>query len=185
MTQQKEVTLEPEIATSMLWTIGDILPDEDSVMVVWGAAGASLFWLRETEVSELYMIESERESHRMIEASLRDEERGRYSLHYCPFESEEGEADYSLGAYAPIERAHVMVVDGENRDLCVASCAAVGRPGSVIFLHDSEDKRNTWILSFMEKQPGWAKCGEWLALPDDGVGSPLESPRMIAWTRLG
>lgn len=192
MTTEKkmETRLKPWFAPSMLWAIADTLPKESSVMVEWGGGGSTFFWLRETEVSELYTIESNPEWHRKIEREIRDEERSRFGLHLCPFETEsyheyEAIADYTLAAFAPIERAHVILIDGHRRCRCAATTATLARPGAVMFLHDSESKRYQWIHKFMETHPDWAKCGQWSALPDDEVTGPLRNAEMTAWTRLG
>ena len=189
-----EVPKKPMMAMSHAWKIADSL-DKDSVMVEWGGGASTFFWLKSTPVSKLVTIEHDRDWYRGLVAkkeTLEKDYGSRLELMHIPKQVTEslrhhefpgGAEEYaSPDEFVPIDRADVILVDGINRNLCLAFAAARAKKGARIFLHDSEDVLYAWELRHMRGHPDWSECfSECRGLPEE----EYNDCELACWERIG
>lgn len=184
----------PMMSMSLAWKIADQL-GEGSVLVEWGGGGSTFFWLESTPVAEVHTIEHDRDWYRVLvekQGEVTKSIASRLSLSHIPrystgkqehHESPCGAEEYASPLeWIPVDRADVILVDGINRNLCLAFASSRAKRGAFLFLHDSEDLVYSWSMRFMRDHPDWRE------VVVGARGNPEEdyaSCELSCWERIG
>ena len=189
-----EVPKKPMMAMSHAWKIADSL-DKDSVMVEWGGGASTFFWLKSTPVAEVHTVEHNRDWYRVLKGKQETLERdygSRLQLCHIPRQANEwlehheypgGAEEYaSPSDFVPLDKADVILVDGVNRNLCLAFAASRAKAGARMFLHDSEHPVYAWGMRYMATHPDWSE------VEVGSCGTPEEQYHdceLSYWERIG